>query len=240
MKSILLAASLLLLNATAHSQGFQIGFSSGIMANYPATTPNLSADQTAYARNANVLTGLSARYDTRKRWSVTINASTFSKSFYETDAIKEDPSPSNPNNYGIHILETYSTDCTFYLLDFGLQYNLNSKAALNNPAFKGIKSYLGICFTAIQNRENIHGSSYDVVNNYNENIKRTYNPNYSALGLSYYAAYNMSQRFVLSLNVCGRINTENLNPSAGKIEFNELDPDYYLSAALGIAYRITK
>lgn len=240
MKKLSLIAVCSLLSTGTYAQSFQLGFFSGIMANYPATTPNLSADQTAYARNTNVLTGLSARYDTRKRWSAIINASTFSKSFYETDAIKEDPSPSNPNNYGIHILETYATDCTFYLLDFGLQYNLNSKAALNNPAFKGIKSYIGISYTAIQATRLIRGTSYDIVNNYQENIKWTYNPNYRALGLSYYAAYNVNQRFVLSLNVYGRINTEDLKHRFGKVEYNELDPDYYLSTALGIAYRFIR
>lgn len=239
MKKLILVTTCLLA-ISSYGQSFQLGFAAGTMANYPATTPNLRPDQTAYGRNTNVLTGLYARYDTRTRWSGAITASLFNKSFYYSDALKEDPSTNTPTTYGIDILNTYATDCTFYLLDFSVQYNLNSKAAIKTANFKGLKSYIGLCYTIIQARENIHGTSYDVVNNYNENIKRTYNPNYRAIGLSYYAAYSISKRFALSLNICGRVTTEHLNPDAGKIEFNELDPDYYLSAAFGIAYRITK
>ncbi|MBS1688618.1 MAG: hypothetical protein JSS96_07830 [Bacteroidetes bacterium] len=238
MKNIILSFTCLLA-INAHAQSFQLGFASGIMANYPATTPNLSANQTSCARNANVLTGLFARYDIKKRWSVSITASMFNKNVYTSNIIAQDPSISKPTTYGIYVVENYAEDCTFYLLDFSLQYNLNSKAALRNTNFKGIKSYVGITYTAIQNKRYIHGTRYDVIMNYNISISQTYNVQYRAIGLSYYASYDVSKRLVLSLNINGRLNTENLTP-VSNVEYKELDPDYYLSTALGIAYRFTK
>lgn|GEM_PF-6790212 len=229
MKKTILAFACLLA-VSSNAQSFQLGFATGIMANYPATTQNLSPKDIVYAKNTNVLTGLFARYDTKTRWAVSINASMYNKSVYNSGIMQEP---------GIYVLRSYTSDCSFYLLDFSLQYNLNGKSALKDKSFKGVKSYVGVTYTAIQNRRYIHGTEYDAIVNYNTNVSQIYKTQYRAIGLCYYASYNLNKRFAVSLNITGRINTEDFKPIS-KIDYNELDPDYYLNAAFGIAYRITR
>lgn len=237
MKKLSLIAVCSLLVVGTYAQSFQLGFLSGIMANYPATTPNLSAGQTTYAKNINMLNGLFVRYDITRRWSISLNGNTYNKSFYRANLNQY---PATPYNNPGYTISTASIDNTFYLLDLNIQYNINSKAALKNQHFKGIKSYIGFSYAKVWDRMYTHWNSFDAIKDVytssaNKNVDKT-----RAIGVCYYAEYNAGKRITISLNLNARLNTEQLIPVGGKIEYNELDPDYYLSAALGIAYRFIR
>ncbi|MGN6569006.1 MAG: hypothetical protein ACTHJ0_13685 [Flavipsychrobacter sp.] len=236
MKKILIAA-FCFVAAQATAQSFQLGYTTGIMINSPANTPNLSAEQTAFAKNINMLNGLFVRYDITRRWSISLDGNAYNKNFYSANLSQY---PASPYNNAGYTISTTSVDNTFYLLDLNIQYNINSKTALKNQHFKGIKSYIGFSYAKVWDRRYIHWNSFDAIKDVYTSSANKYVEKTRAIGMSYYAEYNAGKRITISLNLNARLNTEQLTPVGGKVEYNELDPDYYLSAALGVAYRITR
>lgn len=251
MKNILLAASLLLLNATAHSQGFQIGYAAGLVTNYPDNSQGLN-----YPANNNepqpkcfIQNGLYTRYELKNRLALQLNASEYATNyhFFEVDDYPGNASANEPpvSQYSSGIVREKN-----YLLDISLQVNLNFKKALHNPKFKGVKSYLGVSYTGMIHHIDGQVLTYDAITRENAAFEDRYNVQERAIGINYYGSYTISSHIILSLQASLRMSTQQLTPNdwGNNAQFftywgnrvGGYNGDYTSSLCLGLAYTFAK
>lgn len=250
MKSILIAASLLLINTAAHSQGFQIGFASGLATNFPDNSQKINYPEpsTATPLNTYMQTGIFVRYELRNRLALQLNALEYSNSYHYFQAIDYPANTYPGGDSGISKYTSGIIRVNNYLLDLSLQININSSRALHNAKFRGVKSYIGISYTGIVHHLDGQGIFYDAMTKQTSVFEAKNNMKDRAIGLNYYGSYAITRHFTLSLQAALRMSTAALSlVDNGSNSVYFVDPrnnvvsgwhgDYTSTLSIGIAYK---